>query len=234
MQGYECYAVIMGDDAVKPERGRAWLVTIRSNAGSLLKTITPVLSWLFVAFAVYFLIGATLFPGWWKRFIYDAGFADSRFWIAAWLYLVAMVREGLPLGLVLAVAIVIIPCYLLFLAGRLGPRKLLQAVKTAPRAVLLLSIMVIILTCVGLTAVDAEYQTPDELHAAVEQATARLQNPNSFRTMFRPSPPKSGFFIYLDPPKLARAYNTLQKRTYNRIANTNRGGCLRTQGYSYA
>jgi hypothetical protein len=183
---------------------------MRRSVWAFVRSIAPALSWVYVAFAVYFLIGATLFPGWWKRFIFDAGILDGRFWIAAWQHLYAMLKGRLPLGLVLGAILVSVPAYLLFMAGRIGPRQLLSGVKAVPRSLFLGATAVILLTLLGLATVKADYQTPDEIHAAFEEARERLQTDN-FRSLFRPSPPKSGFFIYLDALKLARAYNTLQK-----------------------
>jgi hypothetical protein len=192
----------------QPESQSRWKAVVKWLSGGFSRW-TPVLAWLFIVLCAYVFIGASVFPGWWKRFLFGGGLLDIQYWGVAFAYLGAATRRGNPVGLVTILLTILVVGWCVFMLGRLGLGHVLKAVVLPPRSLLTISVLVLALTLGGLIVYPEEYKTPDEQHA---ELLASLEKPlRSFDFYFRPAPPETGFFLYLDGPKLSRTYNVLQK-----------------------
>jgi hypothetical protein len=186
------------------------------------KPLLPVLGWLFVASTFYAFVGASVFPGWWKRFLLSGGWLDPRYWAVAFSYFGDALRTGHPVGLVTVALSAIVAGWIIFTLGRVGAPRVIASVAPPHRWVLLVTIVVFGLTLIGLAVYPEQYKTPDELHAELQLKLklSEKENARSIFSYFLPTAPESGFFLYLDGPKLARTYNVLQKDLALALATT--------------
>jgi hypothetical protein len=188
-------------------RSGFWRIVL-ARLKTLSTTLGPLFGWIYLFLASYVILGSLIFPEWWRRFLLDGGVLDSRYWSMAGEYLVNLAKIRHPLGIIVILLGLLLVGWLIFTAGRVGianvPKKIL-----APSGTSILPITIILLVTLGaLAALKTEYKTPAESSAELDRASERAHR--SVYDLFRPKAPKSGFFLYLDPPRLAKTYNTLQ------------------------
>lgn len=205
-----------------------WRATARWIGPRCAKLI-PLFAWAFLGTSTYIILGASAFPGWWKRFLLHGGLFDSHYWSVALAFLGESVRSGHPVGLVTLTLGLLVGGWLIFTSGRVGSAQIMKTVGAPPRAVLLIAGLLLALTIAGLVAFPEEYKTPDEVHAEL-LAHVRGMEFRSTDSFFRPSPPKSGFFLYLDAPKLGRTYQVLQKELVVAAKTTTEEGTAERRG----
>ncbi len=187
---------------------------LRESVTVRLTPAMPLLSWAFVIGVMYVFIGASVFPGWWKRFLLSGGVLDRRFWSVAITFLAQAFLVGYPTALVTFALAIWLGVWAIFTMGRVGVRRIAVSIRRTPPVVVSIAVVVLVLTLVGLSIYPEEYKTPDEVHAELLEALAKAHKINSQRSydfFDSPTPPESGFFMYLDGPKLTRTYNALQK-----------------------
>lgn len=179
---------------------------------TLSATLAPPLGWIYLFLASYVILGSFIFPEWWKRFLWGGGAFDPRYWSIAGEYLVNLAKTGHPLAIVVILLALGVVGWLLVTAGRVGIADVPQAIPAPSRTSIVLITVILIVTVMALAAVKTEYKTPAELLDEMTQKNddARDRLVGILRSLSRPTAPRSGFFLYLDPPRLVKTYNTLQ------------------------
>ena len=172
--------------------------------------IRPVVSWIYVFVACYVILGALIYPAWWKRFFFGGGLFDLHLWKFAANYFWLLVVNGDPLGLSLAGLLACCIFLAIYSIGKHGLKDLLKRIHPVSTAWVVFVSAMLALVVISVSFVKHEFRTLDELEQRTRQLRAELESRDPFYASFRIFGPKTGFYLYLDPVKVSQSYNSLQ------------------------
>lgn len=166
------------------------------------------LLWLLVVLAFTICVGASVEPGWWKRFLLKGGMFQAWYWSDA----LSVFGRGLvsfhPAALALLGVCVALGVNVVFFFGRrsAGAQDSHQF-PAPPRAVLVLTAVVTPLVLFGLSLSTQEYWTAMEINRSLKSMTKTVERLNFHSRNIRV--PSSGDFLYLDREKALDQYAVL-------------------------
>jgi len=172
------------------------------------RTIAALLLWLGVAIAFYFIIGASTYPQWWKRFLLGGGIAHFWYWEEGVSALGQTLTSFTPAG---AVAIGLVLALLAWAMSSLIRRAAgheTDLIPRPPRKLVLLAGFLSCITLLSLPFVKGEYWSLEDVArrlAAVSRDIADLPVPGLWGVL----PPPSGTFLYVDRQQALEQYAAL-------------------------
>jgi hypothetical protein len=174
------------------------------------ENMRPVVSWIYVFVACYVILGAIIYPSWWKRFFFGGGFFDQHLWKFAANYFWLLVVNGDPLGISLVGLLACCIFLAIYSMGKHGLKNLLKTIRPVSTAWLVFVSAMLVLMIISVSFVKHEFRTIDELEQETQRLMMELESRDPFYISFRIVGPKTGFYLYLDPVKVSQSYNSLQ------------------------
>ena len=166
------------------------------------------LLWLLVALAFTICVGASVEPGWWKRFLFKGGMSQGWYWADA----LSLFGRGLvsfhPAALALLGVCVALAANVVFFFGRhsAGAQDS-QPFPAPPRVVLVLAAVVTPLVLLALSLSTQEYWTAIEINRSLKSLTKTVERIDFRSRNIRV--PSSGDFLYLDRERALEQYAVL-------------------------
>lgn len=194
-------------------------MSFRQRIFQSIKPFGFLLMWAYLLCCFYVAVGIILFPSWWKRALFDLKVFDPHFLRFAFYYVADLLSSGHPLGFVFPTVIVFSIGFFIFYLGKFGRRR---AISTLPRPkvrTLVFASLICTAMLLSLRFTNAPYRTPDEINAIqtkLDKMRTELESPFEsplFASIWKPqiSPPQSGYYLYLDVPRIRSAYTSAQK-----------------------
>ena len=200
---------------MSPESDRISTTTIRERLRAVARSAGSAwryLGWVYVACALYLIVGTFSFPAWWHRFVFGGGVTDRRLWSATVQYVIETITQQYPIAFVLVATVISTFVWLVYRAGQVGIGNALRGVAAPSPRVTLGITGVLALALLGLAFVQTPFRTTDDMLDELRHSSEGLVSVSArWLVEHRTQPPESGFFLYLNTGELSRVYSALQK-----------------------
>lgn len=173
------------------------------------RPVVAVIWWLYLLVSCYLIIGVILFPSWWNRALFQFELVDPKFLRFACLFLWNLLTSVHPLGLLLPSVALFATIWSIYHYGKFGSGHILEHITPPKRSLRVFFGVVLIVLITSLRFANV-YKTPDELNTLIQAARNQAEAPFdeiSPQVVYAPS---SGYYMYLDVPRVRAIYGSLQ------------------------
>jgi len=165
--------------------------------------------------AIYVIVGALIYPDWWRLFLWHGGIFDKRVWSLGWLVIKEPLGSFWPFGFLIILLIVVGGFWAVFQFGKQGQNFWRNRFdqRLLPKKVWLNSAIACVVVCLAL--IPRHPQNFDSFWEAIEFERSTKKLISNFGKAFSEprrgefEPPTDGVYLYLNEDLLLRQFRAL-------------------------